>query len=50
MWYAKAINFFEFLMDVCISDDIMITILITDKKSLHFKLSKYIIRSNFMYK
>ena len=38
--YLKSINFIAFLMDLCIYDDILDTILITDKKLLHFKLSK----------
>ena len=40
MYYAKAVSFIEFLMDFCMYDDILRTILITDKKLLHFKLSK----------
>ena len=40
MWYPKSVNFIEFLMDFCIYDDILDTIWITDKKLLHFKLSK----------
>ena len=40
MCYAKSVNFIEFLMDFGISDDIVDTILITDKKLLHFKLSQ----------
>ena len=38
--YAKSVNFIEFLMDFGISDDILDTVLITDKKLLHFKLSQ----------
>ena len=33
-------GFIEFLMDVCIYNDILDTIWITDKKLLHFKLSR----------
>ena len=40
MCYSKSINFIEFLMDFCIYDDILDMIQITDKKVLHFKLSK----------
>ena len=36
----KAVSFIEFLMDFCIYDDILNAIWITDKKLLHFKLSK----------
>ena len=39
-FYAKCVNFIEFLMDFCICDDILDMIQITDKKLLHFKLSK----------
>ena len=38
--YPKSVSFIKFLMDFCIYDDIVDTILITDKKLLHFKLSK----------
>ena len=38
MCYAKSLNFIEFLMDFGISDDIIVTVLTTDKKLLHFKL------------
>ena len=38
--YAKSVNFIEFLMDLSISDDILFTVLITDKKLLNFKLSQ----------
>ena len=40
MCYPNSVNLIEFLMDFCIYDDILDTILITDKKLLHFKLSK----------
>ena len=40
MYYAKVVSFIELLMDFCMYDDILDTILITDKKLLHFKLSK----------
>ena len=40
MCYPKSVNFIEFLMDFCIYDDILDMIQITDKKLLHFKLSK----------
>ena len=40
MYYAKAVSFIELFMDFCMYDDILDTILITDKKLLHFKLSK----------
>ena len=40
MCYPESVNFIEFLMDFCIYDDILDMIQITDKKSLHFKLSK----------
>ena len=40
MCYPQSVNFIEFLMDFCIYDDIWDTTLITDKKLLHFKLSK----------
>ena len=40
MCYAKSVNFIEFLMDFGISDDILVTVLIMDKKLLHFKLSQ----------
>ena len=40
MCYSQSVSFIEFLMDFCIYDDILDTILITDKKLLHFKLSK----------
>ena len=38
--YPKSVSFIEFLMDVCIYDDILDAIWIADKKLLHFKLSK----------
>ena len=40
MCYPKSVTCIEFFMDFCIYDDILDTIQITDKKSLHFKLSK----------
>ena len=40
MCYAKSVNFVEFLMDFGISDDILVTVLIIDKKLLHFKPSQ----------
>ena len=40
MCNPKSVNFIEFLIDFCINDDILDTILITDIKLLHFKLSK----------
>ena len=40
MCYPKSVNFIEFLMDFCIHDDIFNIIHITNKKLLHFKLSK----------
>ena len=40
MCYTKYVNFIEFLMDFGISDDILDTILITDKTLLHFKPSQ----------
>ena len=40
MCYPKSVSIIEFLMDFCIYDDILDTIQITDKKLLHFKLSK----------
>ena len=40
MSYPKPVSFTEFLMDYCNYDDIVGTILITDLKLLHFKLSK----------
>ena len=40
MCYPKFVIFIEFLMDFCIYDDIFVAIWITDKKLLHFKLSK----------
>ena len=36
----QTVNFIEFLKDFCIYDDISDMIQITDKKLLHFKLSK----------
>ena len=38
--YPKSASFIEFLMDVCIYDDISDAIWITDKKLVHFKFSK----------
>ena len=40
MCYPTSVNSIKFLMDFCIYDDILDTIQITDKKLLHFKLSK----------
>ena len=40
MCYPKSVSFIEFRMDFWIYDDIVDTIPITDKKLLHFKLSK----------
>ena len=40
MRYPKSVNFIKFLMDFCMYDDILDTIQLTDKKLLHFKLSK----------
>ena len=40
MCYPKSVSFIEFLMDFCTYDDILHTIWITDRKLLHFKLSK----------
>ena len=40
MCYTKSVGFMEFLMDCCIYDDILDTILSTDRKLLCFKLSK----------
>ena len=42
MCYPKSVSFIEFLMDFCTygHGDIVDTIWITDKKLLHFKLSK----------
>ena len=38
--YPKSVSFIEFLMEFCMYDDILDTIWITNKKLLHFKLSK----------
>ena len=38
--YLKSVTFIEFLMDFCIHDDTFDMIQITNKKLLHFKLSK----------
>ena len=38
--YLKSVNYIEFLMDLCIYDDILDALWLTDKKLLHFKLSK----------
>ena len=38
--YPKSVSFIEFLMDFGTYDDILDTLWITDKKILHFKLSK----------
>ena len=40
MCYLQSVSFIEFLMDVCTYDFILDTIWFTDKKLLHFKLSK----------
>ena len=48
LWYispflcvlSKSVSFIEFLMDLCIYDEILNAIRVTDKKLLHFKLSK----------
>ena len=40
MCYPQSVSFIEFLMDLCTYNDILGTIRITDKKLLHFKLSK----------
>ena len=40
MCYTNSVNFIEFLMDFCIHDNILNMIHITNKKLLHFKLSK----------
>ena len=40
MCYQTSVSFIEFLMDFCISDNILDTIKITDKMLLYFKLSK----------
>ena len=37
---SKSVSFIEFLMDFCTYDDILGTIWVTDKRLLHFKLSK----------
>ena len=37
MWYAKSVSCIGFLMECCIYDEIVATILITDKKLLHFE-------------
>ena len=39
-YYPKSVSFTEMLMDFYIYDDILGTIQLTDKKLLHFKLSK----------
>ena len=38
--YPKSVSFIEFPIDLCIYDDIVDAIRITDKKLLHFKFSK----------
>ena len=38
--YPESVNFIEFLMEFCIYDDLLDMMQITDKKLLHFKLSK----------
>ena len=40
MCYPKSDSFIALLMDLCMYDDILDTIWITDKTLLHFKLSK----------
>ena len=40
MCYPISVSFIELFMDFCIYDDILDTVLITDEKLLHFKLSK----------
>ena len=40
MCYPKSVSFVEFLMDFCTYDNILSTIIIIDKKLLHFRLSK----------
>ena len=40
MCYPNSVSFIEFLIDFCTYDDVLDTIQITDKKLLHFKLSK----------
>ena len=40
MCYTKSVSFMEFLMDCCIYDDILDTILSTDRTLLCFKFSK----------
>ena len=40
MCYPKSVSFIEFLMDLYTYDDTLDAIEITDKKLLHFKLSK----------
>ena len=40
MCYPKSVNFIEFLVELCIHDDIFNVIHITNRKLLHFKLSK----------
>ena len=37
--YLKSVSFIEFLMDLCIYDDILYALWITDETLLHFKLS-----------
>ena len=39
IYYPESVSFIEFLMDLCIYDDILDAIWIADKKLLHFKLS-----------
>ena len=41
MCYPISVSFIEFRMDFCNHDGILDTIRITDKKLLHFKLSKW---------
>ena len=40
MSYPQSDTFIEFVMDFCLYDDILDTIQITDKKLLHFELTK----------
>ena len=40
MCYPNSVYFIELLMEFCIYDDILDVIQVTDKKLLHFKLSK----------
>ena len=40
MCYTKSVSCIEFLIDFCIYDDFLDTLLVTSEKLLHFKLSK----------